>query len=142
MRSYSATDIFSTLELDLLARAERMVAAIPEELDRAHQIVHGSRVRCHELARAVGRLLELHWQDGYYGFVEHTWLWTTAPSRFGLPNILDVYAVGSLPQVRLVACTNPSLPHVGWAYRPAATRTDIDDSLLRRLEEVMRGAMQ
>ena len=130
MRSYSELEIFTADELTLLAEATKAVEGVSI----------GSEVRCHELARAIGWLLELDHQDGYYGFVDHTWLWTTKyepekviTSRLGLPNILDVYCVGSLPMVRLVDCQHTSLPHVGWSYRPGERRKDVDAGLVAKL---------
>ena len=59
-------------------------------------------------------------------------------TRIGFPNILDVYSVGQLPMVRLVACESSSLPHVGWAYRPGDAREDID---LKMVETIYRALM-
>lgn len=136
MRGYSAAEIFSEEERDLLRRATEMVYSLEES----------PSLRCHELARAVGRVLKLQHQDGYYGFVDHTWLWTTrfvpnalnAHTRLDFPNILDVYSVGSLPMVRLVDGKHTSLPHVGWAYRPGRPREDIDQDRVTDLYERLR----
>ena len=65
--SYSEREVFTAGERDLLRRAEACVARIPSRL---------SDSRCHEVARAVGFYLGLAHQDGSYGFVDHTWLWT------------------------------------------------------------------
>ncbi len=128
--SYSEREVFDTRELDLWRRATRLCAYIPERF---------ANVRCHELARAVGRVLALPVEDGLYGFVDHSWLWTRPvqrlpTSRIGWPNILDVYAVGRLPMVMLVASEPTGLPHVGWAYRTGPDRRqDIDE---RQVEEL------
>ena len=124
MKGYSEREVFSEREITQWQRATRRIDLLPSLKD----------MRCHELARAVGRFLDLPYQDGFYGFVDHTWLWT-APvprtiGRLGFPNILDVYAVGGLPMVRLVACDAPSLPHVGWSYRPGSERDDIDEAMV------------
>ena len=135
MRSYSEEYIFTEDEVGLLKSATRVV----ENLDDVKGI------RCHELVRAMGWLLKLDVQDGYYGFVNHSWLWTAKydaarviTPRLGLPNILDVYCVGSLPMVRLVNCQHTSLPHVGWAYRPGEPRKDIDLGLVTKLNAMVR----
>jgi hypothetical protein len=136
MHSYSETNVFSPRELNLLERATSLVALLPDE---------PKPVRCHELARAVREVLGLEVQDGHYGFVDHTWLWTSPlnddcrkfPSRLGFPNVLDVYSAGQLPMVRLVACAHPQLPHVGWSYRPGNARTDVDARLVERLVATM-----
>lgn len=139
MKSWSEKEIFSKEELQLFNRATRLVNALEVE-DLAE-------VRCHELARAVAHVLndaapgiDVHVQDGYYGFVDHSWIWTTRPDpsriitpRLGLPNILDVYSVGRLPLVQLVDCQHPQLPHVGWAYRPGELRKDIQHGVLGTL---------
>lgn len=146
MKSYSALEIFSERELGLLERASRMVAALPEVAGRITMPPTGI-IRCHELARAVGRLLDLPHEGGHYGFVEHTWLWTAPldsrhhPDIFPhikMPNILDVYAVGKLPQVQLVHARSVTLPHLGWAWRPGEPRGDIDEGMVDALCRLMR----
>jgi hypothetical protein len=133
MKSYAEGNIFTVFEVKLFQHATRYVAAInsPETT---------KKIRCHELARAVGLLLDLPYQDGFYGFVDHSWLWTRPldqrtiiTPRIGLPNILDVYSVGSLPMVRLVG-----LPHVGWGYRPSEERKDIDIDFVQSIAKVMK----
>jgi hypothetical protein len=135
MRSYSEEEIFSEAEVLLLQKATKVVAGLNAS----------GGIRCHELARAIGWLLELEVQDGYYGFVDHSWLWTTRldlerviTPRLGLPNILDVYCVGSMPMVRLVDCQHTALPHVGWSYRPSEKRRDIDEGLVTKLHAMAR----
>ena len=129
MEGYAKTHIFKARELVLLDRATIFVKRIR---DREPEI------RCHELARAVGRVLHLEVQDGYYGYVDHSWLWISHlevghSDRMGLPNILDVYSVGQLPVVRLVDCAHSQLPHAGFAYRPGVFRSDINESLVTKL---------
>jgi hypothetical protein len=133
MKGYSAYEVFSKEELKCFNYATELVGRLSES----------KTLRCHELARAVGSVLGLQHQDGYYGFVNHTWLWTTplewndltTYTRLGFPNILDVYSVGSLPMVRLVDGKHTSLPHVGWAYRPDhyAAPPSIDNDLVKSL---------
>jgi len=132
MRGYSETSVFSAQDLRLLQRTEEIVARFPESGPEGP-------LRCHEVARAVGRILGLEVQDGQYGFADHSWLWTSPMStariigRTGFPNILDPYCVGSLPVVRLVHCSSPGLPHVGWSYRPGPARDDVDVDLVELL---------
>lgn len=137
MISYSQTNVFTGEELSLLHKATALVEKITDD---------GSEIRCHELARAVGEVLQLEVADGQYGFVEHSWLWTTSfPKDLhegqlhgDFPNILDVYSVGQLPIVRLVSCDHPQLPHLGWGYRPSFTkRTDIRHSVVSHLVREM-----
>lgn len=140
MRSYAQECIFSPHEIALWEHACRLIARIPDE-DSKH-------IRCHELARAVGRILVLPHQDGHYGFVEHTWLWTETPPQDVaierwlpfVPNILDVYAPGKLPQVQLVHAKSVGLPHIGWSWRPGNPREDIDADLVDHLVRTMRPA--
>jgi hypothetical protein len=136
VRGYSASRVFSVEEVRLYQRAVSLVEIVPDM----------PKLRCHELARAVGRILGLEHEDGVYGFVDHTWLWTTAldrqsplvqETRIGFPNVLDVYSVGQLPMVRLVECGHASLPHMGWSYRPRRPRKDIDEGLVDRLVRIM-----
>jgi hypothetical protein len=131
--SYSEREVFKPEEITLWRRATGLVARIPENLKNS---------RCHEVARACAKLLNLPVQDGFYGFVDHSWCWTRpvphTVGRLGFPNILDVYCVGSLPMVRLVDGEHTSLPHVGWAYRPGNARDDIDQERIRELLRAMK----
>jgi hypothetical protein len=135
MLGYAETDVFSGAELGLLQRAKTIVAWLPAT-------ICGSAVRCHELARAVQHLL-LHTEvcDGWYGMVEHSWLWTKKPERFVVddvehllgpfPNILDVYAPGRVPQVQLVA-NSSALP---FEYRRGDPRKDVRADVIAALVE-------
>jgi len=106
---YALREVFSKREIDLRYNAETLVAITPYEID-------GELVRCHELARAVGKVLKLEHEDGRYGFVEHTWLWTEPKMNekfhapWFLPNVLDVYVPGGVPQVQLVHMGASGLP--------------------------------
>jgi hypothetical protein len=93
MRNYSKDAVFSTNDLWLLQVAEVLVSAVPDSDFGVKYL------RCHEVARAVGNVLDLPVQDGRYHDCQHTWLWTTCNEASR--RILDVYCVGSLPQVQL-----------------------------------------
>jgi hypothetical protein len=100
--------------LALYHKAVALVDAIvdPHEADAVDdlgglRLLSNDKVfRCHEIARAVGQVLKLPVQDGWYGAIEHSWLWIPqeGPSSYGFEYdaILDVYAVGRLPMVQLV----------------------------------------
>ena len=141
MKSYSELNVFSGEEIVFFEKARLMVDALPASFSSERPLL-----RCHELARAVGQILGLQVQDGQYGFVDHTWLWTTPLQkdrsefgfRVGFPNILDVYSVGQLPMARLVDCSLTQRPHVGWAYRPTDVRGDINWELVERVVELLR----
>jgi hypothetical protein len=66
LTSYSEIEIFPAAALAILDAATRIMAAIPDLKDR--------ELRCHEVARVVGILLNLRVIDGKYGAVEHSWL--------------------------------------------------------------------
>lgn len=102
-------------------------------------------IRCHELALAAGILIADKMPDqlatitwsGTYGAVEHSWL-DVQPRRSANSEwfILDVYAVGQMPQVRLVD---------GSVYLPEAKlfqrgerRRDVDSLLAKSLFSEMR----
>lgn len=140
MKSYSETNIFGACDRKLFELATRLVAGLG---DRPKMI------RCHELARALGEVLKLPFQDGMYGFVEHTWLWTKSMGnwidpleimRTG-PNILDVYCVGRLPMVQLIDGEHTQLPHLGYSYRPMLPRNDIDSRIVTSLVEEISSLM-
>ena len=135
MITYSEREIFCSNDVRLLKVAEKLIGKINERN-------FDGELRCHELARAVGQVLELPHQDGEYLFSQHTWLWVgpVQPNRAKAgqyPSILDVYAVGSLPQVQLFD-TFPLLGRVGTVYKPGPERTDIKqgvvDELVRQME--------
>lgn len=115
MRNYSETEIFTPEALTAFHKTTRLVLAIP--------LLDGENYwRCHELARAVAQMLGCGYADGKFGAVDHSWciigggrkreemslLAALIPSteeyvlNGGCDPILDVYAVGSLPQVQLV----------------------------------------
>ena len=134
MKSYSALQVFGGHELQLLDQAIGMIERLPASLlPSASPLARKvAEVRCHELARAVGEVLDLPVHDGKYGSVEHSWLLSGRKTR----NILDVYAVGRLPQVQLV--------HVEWMlphdqYKTGPFRTDIDEAFVQELVDAFRG---
>jgi len=137
MRSYAEMEIFSTKEWASWSLATHFVGKIPDEDS-------SGMLRCHEIARALGKILNLDVQDGWFGMVEHSWLWTSKPEwvegklyPWHWPNILDVYAVGSLPQVQLIDCRS-MLPY-NQAFRPCPEpRTDIRDDVV---EALLRGSV-
>lgn len=149
MKGYSQRVIFDERKQNLLLAATRLVehafASPVLERELANWASPWNEVRCHELARAVGRVLVLPVQDGYYGFVDHSWLWTEEidpegplNDRLGFPDILDVYAVGSLPMVRLVSARHTALPHVGWSYRPSVRpRDDVSEEVVKHMIRAM-----
>lgn len=131
MQGYAELEVFTEREKHLLAAAQRLVTKTPYALD-------GEPVRCHELARAVGRLLELETMDGHFGYVEHSWLWTS-PLKIGspweLPNVLDVYVPGAMPQVQLVHM-HTRLPH-RYSSRPIKD-LEIRIEMVERLIDLMK----
>lgn len=136
MDSYSEKEIFSAREMSLFRVSTALVAAFPST------DCFGKPLRCHEVSRTVGELLYLEPQDGFYGFVDHTWLWTSPlktsnlVGRLGFPNILDPYSVGSMPPVRLVAGGHTGLPHIGWAYRPGE-KHEYEKSVVEHLKDTV-----
>lgn len=128
MRSYSEREVFTPEEMELLGLAADLVRSLPD--------LPG--LRCHEVARAVGEVLGLQVQDGKYGWCEHSWLWTR-PWMSGSfpPSVLDPYAVGSLPQVKLV---DMGLPAHRGTYTVGDERTDVDLGLVKVLVEGLRSA--
>ena len=137
MRSYSQIKVFDQRAFDLFQAAEKCVAAIPDPKDV-------ESLRCHEVARAVGRVLDLDVQDGRYGCVEHSWLWLERYPPTPPTCLLDVYCVGRLPMVQLVDI-NCVLPHwrplqkrsICSGYYPGEARTDIREAVVRKLARAM-----
>jgi len=123
MKSICETTYFPKVALDYLARATRIV----EEIPIAFEPVIGEELRCHEVARVVGTILELKVLDGAYAAVDHSWCMIEGPGHRGKKLILDSYSVGRLPQVQLVDF------YVNPLYRPKESRTDIRESVVSDL---------
>jgi hypothetical protein len=125
VKTYSELEVFSSRELYDFKEATRLVSLMPD-VDQ-----HGRELRCHEVARVVGRELGLPWYDGKYEYgCEHSWLGALPPSR----HILDVYTVGRLPPVQLVAVVT-TLPT---RYKVLGQRTDIREDVVRYLRNYLR----
>lgn len=133
MKGYSAREVFSEAEQALASRVSALVAVCPYEID-------GEPVRCHELVRAVGEELGLSWADGWLGMVDHSWLWTWTRPWLPLepiPNLIDAYVPGRLPQVQLIYTGSHALP---LDYRRGDYRKDIRWPVLQQLRALMRSA--
>jgi hypothetical protein len=96
MQGYAEYTIFTEYQCGLYRRAVDLVDRLPTD----------KTLRCHELARAVGRKLDLEVVDGHYGIVEHTWLMAPKLYRRIYDStdcaILDVYTPGQMPVVQLI----------------------------------------
>lgn len=134
MRGYSESEVFSEHEVRAHDAARRLVDGWPHA-----RLVHPDGcehwVRCHELARAARRALGallmplagVRVVDGKYGGVDHSWIeWH---SSRGCRRVLDVYAVGQLPQVQLVDAGRLLASH-GAAYVAGADRQDVDHDVV------------
>lgn len=125
MRSYSERRIFTARELDCYRRAVQLV-------DRIDETVFEGELRCHEVARAVGKILELPHEDGRYIYADHTWLRVTCTVSNA---ILDVYAVGAMPPVQLLDAFPPLRRNGLYLRKEERTdiRQDIIDTLLQQM---------
>lgn len=128
MKGYSAFEVFKQYELLLYERARLLVEEFPERDQE------GRHLRCHEVARAVGALLELEVVDGKYEVgAEHSWLVVTRlVGHFRWWCILDPYVVGRMPPVQLIAV----VPMMPLRYTPGAMRTDIRNDVVKYLKEM------
>lgn len=116
MKGYAEHTMFNDHTLRVHELATRLVEFLPADPE--------SEIRCHELARAIGKMLKLSVVDGKYGAVEHSWL-----EGFSTRCLLDVYTPGRTPMVQLIDMT--------WAapnyYKRGALRDDIDDDVITKL---------
>lgn len=142
MKSYSEEEVFAPWEIQAFTRAVELVDSVPPS----------TGLRCHELARAVMMRLVEEWSsspersdpgvlshgfeiqviDGYYGMVEHSFIYLgrVAAGGFGAPpNVLDVYTPGRMPQVQLVSSSS-TLP---FYYRRGTPRDDIKIGIVESL---------
>ena len=133
MKGYSERCVF----LPSVTRLHTFLCKVLERFDSSpYGIGPEKELRCHELTRAVKRFIrdgnvpyhpsDVTLFDGKYSIVDHSWLEILTKSPEGYPSlyILDVYAVGQLPQVQLLDLAF-SLPHRA-SYRAQARRDDID----------------
>lgn len=120
MITYAERACFQPRHLQTLARVEICVARVSD--------AWSNELRCHELARAIARVLRpcLEVIDGHCGPIEHSWL------RFVDGVVVDPYAPGRLPAVQILD------PLVAVAYRPGAPRRDIRRAIVKRLVIEMR----
>lgn len=105
MISYAGRRVFTGKAMAAAKAAALVVSHIKE--------VEDEKLRCHEVARIVQRILKpifpIKLRDGSYGIcIDHSWCLIDG-------YILDVYAVGSIPQVQLV---DANLPGIN-AFNPA-----------------------
>jgi hypothetical protein len=129
MIGYAHKEVFNQFEISCFKDARNLMDRMP-----SHD-TDGNWIRCHELVRAVGPELGLPWMDGSYGMVEHSWLWTRPFEPFTpVPNILDLYCPGRLPQVQLIH----SSAHLPYEYRRGEDRTDIRQSVVEFLKQRIR----
>lgn len=125
MIGYSATEVFTPVEQNLLRCATSYVEMITD-----------NDYRCHEITRAVGIVLDylrvfenrpiVIVIDGTYGAVDHSWLVLRRPDR---RVILDCYSVASLPIVQLVDPFGP----MESLYHAKDDRDDIDEAIVDRI---------
>lgn len=129
MKSHTET-LVDQREMWLFLFAIEAVNSIPDGVDP-----DADGARCHEVARTIGRCLDLPVIDGKYGSVDHSWLLIEHPAT-NTRKILDVYCVARLPMVQLID------PHQfaghGALYRPTALRTDIRPKVVRAMLDATR----
>jgi len=136
IESYSETNIFSDGEIQKYMLAAMLVGGLDHNFND---------MRCHELARAVGKFINLPHQDGRFEGVEHTWLWTreikpkelsfmykSGGSGLNPPHVIDVYVPGCLPMIQMVDLGAWQLPYKR-AYRVGKPRDDIRENVITRL---------
>jgi hypothetical protein len=127
VRSWSEKKVFTAHARSLRAAAERIIGLIPEPVPGQPEW------RCHELARSVGRRFRLEVVDGKFGGVDHSWLVIPEGRLDRGAAILDVYAVGALPMVRLVAFDSPEAT----LFEPGPERVDVRWCDLAAIDHVL-----
>lgn len=151
MTPYVQREVFRAFEQEVYRKAERAVRSLGPEW--------GNELRCHELARAVHRFLDIgsmHVVDGKLGICEHSWLEIVVPiaetengksefvrrrvyqratdNRWMRRVILDVYVPGRLPQVQLI----DPFPLLKPVYEEGEPRDDIEQSIVDKAVKQMR----
>ena len=110
-------------------QAHKRALTIVQDLVARVSDAWGNELRCHELARAVHRVLDdgtIIVVDGHCGPVEHTWL------RFSDGTILDPYVPGRMPAVQIIDA------FVAIAYRAGEARRDIRQPIIEKIVAEMR----
>lgn len=156
MTPYVQREVFRAFEQVVWKRAAKAVSFLESHW--------GNELRCHELTRAVHRLLDigtLSVVDGKLGAVEHSWLVLVVPiaqaeeahylpqiaveqldrgsdNRWYRKVIIDVYTPGRLPQVQLI---DPfvMLKH---GYEERVPRSDINEKIVDQAYTEMRDGWQ
>lgn len=150
MKGHAHLELFDSYSIRCFDRATGLIGDLPEREPPLYEsamnlhyrgIGTPDPLRCHEVARAVGEMLELQVQDGWYGNVDHTWLWVRN-DRDHRGAILDVYAVGRLPMVQLVSLDSVIGHYRAGSsaslYRESRPRTDIRATIVQMLLERFR----
>lgn len=118
MKTYSEREVFPPEDVRAFNKATVIVRHLPDAGP------DGRELRCHEVVRVVGHFLHLPFWDGRYELgAEHSWLETTSG------HILDVYTVGRLPPVQLIAVV-PTMPT---RYRILHFRDDVRQDTIEHL---------
>ena len=132
MIGYAGREVFTEQESRLFQLATLAVAHIPDDVDP-----DPNGVRCHEVARAVGRQLGLLVIDGRFGSVDHSWLHIMNGTKATRDrhSILDVYSVARLPVVQLV--DSHFSTQMMSLYRPGEQRKDIRGSVLDKINALL-----
>lgn len=131
MRGYASTELFTKKDKWILETAQLIVAGLPDP-------PKGVEWRCHELARAIAVPLPgVLVVDGTHKRVDHSWI-AYRNEEHSL-RILDVYAIGELPQVKLV---HASFPLNDRAYQPSQLprgdiRKDVLNDLLTAVADIL-----
>lgn len=135
MISYAESEEFTVGDMELLQRATVLVSMLPAKIKTICEAgkFEDRWVRCHELARFVGVVLELDVMDGSYGACEHSWLMTLDGA------ILDVYTPARVPQVQLAAKAWAGAPIM---YRSGPARTDIRKEVIEELRLLWRASCE
>lgn len=123
MKGYTRVKVVSPADVRVFEAATLIVSTFPDSDTEGHAL------RCHEVARAVHRLLTNHMCvsyrgevcDGVMNAVDHSWLLLKPDPFQRATAILDTYTMARLPPVQLVA---PWMGQEG-AYIDRGHRSDI-----------------
>jgi hypothetical protein len=122
MKTYSEIQMVPEEDVRAWEQATAIVSGLPT-FDHG-----GAWLRCHEIARLVGRRLGLGVEDGFYEIaMEHSWLRT----RGG--HVLDVYAPARIPPVVLVVAARLMPSRYRAADIGLVVRADVLDWLEARV---------
>jgi hypothetical protein len=108
----------TALDIEIFQKVHKLVEGLPDDIDlgsddRGEKIV----LSCHILVRALAKVLNLRYRDGYYHpNYRHSWLLTSDSQ------IIDAYPVATWGGPFMIDGNDERYTPARWLYLPKSTR--------------------